>query len=136
MRWVRRFSLVVATVLAVVFGVGTQANAAEPPQNVGWLYTEGGSGAVFFDADLAGYPSMEKITVCDNDSNDRGVVAILTGTDPRGGNMAVILRDPSNNGSCTPDYENFFADGFYVYVTVCEYWGNNEDNCRSARGVA
>ncbi|WEH14010.1 hypothetical protein [Streptomyces sp. VNUA24] len=136
MKWVRRVSLVVCTVSALVFGVGTQANAAVPPQNVGWLYTEGGSGAVFFDADLAGYPSMEKITVCDNDSNDRGVVATLTGTDPRGGTMAVILRDPSNNGSCTADFGNFFADGFYVYVTVCEYWGSREDNCRSARGVA
>ncbi|GAA2460618.1 hypothetical protein GCM10010405_51240 [Streptomyces macrosporus] len=90
---------------------GAQANAAEPPRNVGRLYTVGSSGAVFFDADLADHSSMEKITVCDNKSDGRGIVATVTGTDPRGGGMAVILRNPSNNGSCTADYDNLFADG-------------------------
>ncbi|WP_237405199.1 hypothetical protein [Actinacidiphila reveromycinica] len=123
-------------IAALAFGASEQASAAVPPANVGWLYTTSGSGAVFFDADLSGYPSMEKITVCDNRSDGRGIVATLTGTDPEGGSVGVIIRDPSNNGTCTADYRNYFADGYYVYVGVCEYWGDNEANCAYGTGVA
>ncbi|WP_240796251.1 hypothetical protein [Streptomyces sp. RFCAC02] len=125
-----------AAVAALTFGTGGQASAAVPPHNVGWLYTASGSGAAFFDADLDGWPSFEKVTVCDNTSDGRGVVVTLVGTAPNGDNMFVITRDPSNNGSCTADSGNLFADGYYVYVTVCEYWGDNEANCRYGTGVA
>jgi hypothetical protein len=136
MRWMRRFGFVAAMVAAVAFGAGQQASAAVPPANVGWLYTASGSGAAFFDADLTGCPSMEKITVCDNTSDGRGIVAVVTGTHPEGGSVGVIIRDPSNNGSCAADYRNYFADGYYVYVTVCEYWDGNEGNCAYGRGVS
>ncbi|MEJ3744026.1 hypothetical protein WEI85_12110 [Actinomycetes bacterium KLBMP 9797] len=135
MRWLRRSGVVAAGVAAMLFGVNTAAHAA-PPANVGWLYTQGRSGAVFFDADLAGYPSFEKITVCDNKSDGRGILAELTQSLPDLDYLYLSLRDPSNNGDCVAQWDNYFADGYPVYVRVCEYWGTNEDNCARAEGVA
>jgi hypothetical protein len=134
MQWARQCGLVVAVVTAVILGVSTQASAAEPPQNVGWLYTVGKSGAGFFDADLAGQPSDEKITVCDNASDGRGITVTTRGTHPQGGDEVRTLTDPSNDGKCASISGNFFADGYYVYVKVCE--PNQEDCSNIVRGVA
>ncbi|MEV5826043.1 hypothetical protein AB0L25_10740 [Spirillospora sp. NPDC052242] len=137
MRWLRRMGLLAAVMTAVAFGGAAHASAAVPPQNVHWLYTAGGGGAVFFDADLAGYPSSEKVTLCDNRSNSRGVFAVLDGTHPdTGGPFRVTINDPSNDGACKSTYGNFFADGYYVDVLVCEYAGDAYYNCAQARGVA
>jgi hypothetical protein len=123
-QWAKRSGVLVAAVAAAVLGAGAQAQAAEGPHNVGWLYTVGKSGAVFFDADLAGYPSEEKITVCDNKTDDRGIGAILTGTAADGpyGADVVYIYDPSNNGKCEDIHANIFADGYAVTVHVFEYW--------------
>ncbi|GAB3965435.1 hypothetical protein V1634_00020 [Plantactinospora veratri] len=130
-------SLLAAVTAAVVFGGAAHASAAVPPQNVHWLYTAGGGGAVFFDADLAGYPSSEKVTVCDNKSNGRGVFAVLDGTHPdTGGPFRVMIDDPSNDGACRSTHGNLFADGYYVYVLVCEHASGAYYNCAEARGVA
>jgi hypothetical protein len=135
MRWLRRFGLVAAAVATLLFGLAAQAEAAGP-HNVGWLYTQGRSGAVFFDADLAGYPSYEKITVCDNKTDERGIIAEVTGYDTAWDPIYVSVRDPSNNGHCEAQWDNYFADGFPVYVTVCEYWATHQENCANAQGVA
>jgi hypothetical protein len=134
MRWMRRVTLTLVTAVVVVLGMSATAQAA-PPANVGWLYTQGKSGAVFFDADLAGYPSFEKITVCDNKSDGRGIVATVSGWV---GSDWVEYQfwDPSNNGDCSARWDNYFSDGYTVYVQVCEYWGNETDNCATASGVA
>ncbi|MGW4498960.1 hypothetical protein ACWENR_10130 [Micromonospora sp. NPDC004336] len=139
MRWLRRVSLLAATTGILVFGVAAQANAAVDPQNVGWLYTVGKGGAAFFDADLSGYPSQEKLTVCDNSSNGRGVRATFSGTTIINGTEYVQtwdVIDPSNNGVCGTSTGNIFSDGHYVYVEVCEYAGDWVGNCARARGVA
>ncbi|MGW3960752.1 hypothetical protein ACWED2_13125 [Amycolatopsis sp. NPDC005003] len=126
-RWARRSGVLAAAVTAGVLGAGAQAQAELPPKNVGWLYTVGKSGAVFFDADLAGYPSEEKITVCDNKTDGRGIAATIRGV-PSGGPYGAswtFTFDPSNDGKCVSTHENFFADGYAVTVHVNEYWGEN-----------
>jgi hypothetical protein len=135
MKWVRRLSVLAGVTAAAVFGAGAQAQAA-PPKNVGWLYTQSASGAVFFDADLAGYSSYEKITVCDNKSDGRGIRASLAGTHPNGGYHFVTLSDPSNDGNCVSAQANYFADGYEVSVMVFEYWGSNTAARAEAYGVA
>ncbi|GLI00569.1 hypothetical protein [Phytohabitans aurantiacus] len=105
--------MLAAVVATVVFGAGTRAHAA-PPRNVGWLYTLSRSGAVFFDADLAGYPSFENITVCDNKTDGRGIESkVVQWVGDR--YIEVISQDPSNNG---------------------EYWGSRRESCASAFGTA
>jgi len=131
--------VVAATVAALTFGVSTQAEATSPPHNIGWLYTQSKSGAAFFDADLAGYPSYEKITVCDNKSDGRGIVAYVSGWQYNFGSydwVTLSFRDPSNDGDCEAQWDNYFLDGYVVDLTVCEYWGTNEDNCATASGDA
>ena len=137
-QWVKRSGVLVAAVAAVVLGAGTQAQAAEGPHNVGWLYTVGKSGAVFFDADLAGYPSEEKITVCDNKTDGRGVAAIITGTRAAGpdGADVVYIYDSSHDGDCVSTHGNIFADGYAVTVHVFEYWGDNTAADAWGYGVA
>jgi hypothetical protein len=126
-------------VTAVVLGVGAQAHAQAAPHNVGWLYTASGSGAVFFDADVAGYPSQEKITVCDNRSDNRGIKAVVAGMDTSG---IEIVKDPSNDGGCASLQGNLFPDGYRVEVEVCEYWNSSQpggpdyDNYNYGYGVA
>lgn len=134
MRWLRRSGVLTAVIAVMTFAMTAPAQAAEPPANVGWVYTTSGSGAVFFDADLAGYPSYEKVTVCDNRSDGRGIDVVIVGTPARG----VMLKDPSNNGNCVSAQGNFFSDGYEVHVQVCEYWGNpvNYANCNHGWGVA
>ncbi|GGM46972.1 hypothetical protein GCM10011608_34660 [Micromonospora sonchi] len=124
-----------AAIATIILGMATQAQAAVPPANVGWLYTTSGSGAVFFDADLSGYPSYEKITVCDNRSDGRGIVAVLAGDY---GGQGVVVKDPSNNGNCVSVQGNYFSDGYGVHVQVCEYWSSPTQyaNCNHGWGVA
>ncbi|MEJ3744029.1 hypothetical protein WEI85_12125 [Actinomycetes bacterium KLBMP 9797] len=124
-----------AAVTTVLLGAGTQAHAA-PPSNVGWLYTQGRSGAVFFDADLNGYPSQEKITVCDNKTDGRGILGVALGRDGAGNPSRQTVRDPSNDGNCAANWGHFFREGYVVQVEVCEYWGDNEENCAWADGVS
>jgi hypothetical protein len=106
----------VTTTLAVFGGV-SGAQAADS-QNVGWLYTVGAGGAVFFDADLAGYTGYEKITVCDNNSNGKGVKALVR---EYGGSESKTVSDPSNDGHCAAVQGNFIPDGEKVEVRVWEY---------------
>jgi hypothetical protein len=137
-RWARRSGVLVAAMTAGVLGAGAQAQAELPPKNVGWLYTVGSSGAVFFDADLAGYPSEEKITVCDNKKDGRGIAAIVRGV-PAGGAAGadwVYTFDPSSDGKCVAGHGNFFADGYAVTVNVYEYWGDNTAAEAWGTGVA
>jgi hypothetical protein len=135
-QWAKRSGVLVAAIAAVVLGAGAQAQAAEGPHNVGWLYTVGKSGAVFFDADLAGYPSEEKITVCDNKTDERGVAAIVTGTPAAGpwGANELYIYDPSNNGECESIHANIFADGYAVTVHVFEYWNGGANTAADAWG--
>ncbi len=137
-RWAKRSGVLAAAVAAGVLGAGAQAQADLAPKNVGWLYTIGSSGAVFFDADLAGYPSEEKITVCDNKTDGRGIGAIVRGTPAGGpeGALWVASYDPSNNGKCVSTHGNYFADGYAVTVEVFEYWGENSAANNWGVGVA
>lgn len=123
----------VMTVLAVLGGTNA-AQAADPSKNVGWLYTGGGGGAVFFDADLAGYPGYEKVTVCDNKSNSMGVEAYVD--IPFGGYGTFYVKDPSNDGHCASIQGNFFPDGYSVLVAVYEYAGDTITNGNTAYGVS
>lgn len=117
---------------AVVAGVGAPAQAAAPPRNVGWLYVEGGGGAAFFDADLEGHPGWEKITVCDNASNRRGVGVHVYGD--LGQDEGIV--DPSNDGRCVSIEGNMFPDGYGVDVHVYEYAGDSTYGWTDGRGVA
>jgi hypothetical protein len=129
-----RSGLLASVIVGIVGLFGAPAQAAVPPKNVGWLYTTNGAGAVFFDADLAGYPSWEKITVCDNVANSYGVtVRIISdaGT-PEGRNF----NDPSSDGKCSSYSDNFFADGYGVTVTIKEYSGATSRYQNIGYGVA
>lgn len=132
MRWLWRSSLLASTVVAAISVVGAPAHATVPPKNVGWLYLDGGVGAAFFDADLAGYPSYEKITVCDNKANGRGVVVTVYG-DNYG---AEWVADPSNDGHCASIQGNMFPDGYGVTVFVNEYKGDVNYPGETGYGVA
>lgn len=132
MRWLWRSSLLTSAVVAGISVAGGPAQATVPPANVGWLYVQGGGGAAFFDADLAGHPGWEKITVCDNVANARGVsVAVF----PDLGNSAGVA-DPSSDGRCASIQGNLFPDGYGVRVIVFEYAGDKQFNWNEARGVA
>jgi hypothetical protein len=122
---------VAATVLLGM--VATPAEATAPPKNSGWIYLPDGAGAAYFDADLAGYPGWEKITVCDNKSNDRGVQ--VTGYGDNYG--TAFVQDPSNNGHCTAIQGNLFPDGYGVDLYVEEYSGDiSWDNRAKGHGIA
>jgi hypothetical protein len=132
MRWLWRSSLLTGAVVVAVAGVGAPAQATVPPKNVGWLYVDGGGGAVFFDADLAGHPGWEKITVCDNVANGRGVGVHVYGDL----GQEVEVLDPSSNGKCVSKQGNMFPDGYGVSVHVFEYANSLGSNWNDARGVA
>jgi hypothetical protein len=116
MRWLCRSGLV-ASALAVGISVAAAPAQAAPPKNSGWVTLPGDVGAAFFDADLAGSPSSEKITVCDNKANSRAVIVTVYG-DNYG---AEYVIDPSSNGQCTSIQGNMFPDGYGVDVYVSEY---------------
>jgi hypothetical protein len=122
----------VFAVAATISVVGAPAQATVPPKNVGWLYTEGGGGAAFFDADLAGHAGWEKITVCDNVANRMGVGVHVYGD--LGQEAGVV--DPSSDGHCASIEGNLFPDGYGVDVHVFEYKGDLNTNYNDGRGVA
>ncbi|HEY8978830.1 MAG TPA: hypothetical protein VIU15_04510 [Streptomyces sp.] len=134
MKAVRSASLVAGLALTATLGLSTQAQASA---NSGWVYTTTRNGAAFFDADLNGQPGIEKITVCDNKSNGRGVRVEVSG---RNGDTSVwiIESDPSNDGHCVARQGNFFIEETPVTVIVYEYWGDNidEDTMGVGGGVA
>jgi hypothetical protein len=130
MDWSGRLSTVAALAATIVFGAAAQTQATAPPKNVGWLYTTSHSGAVFFDADFAGHPSEEKITVCDNKSDGRGIEVEVLGYVE----ASFYLEDPSNDGHCASSHGNYFKDGWEVHVHVYEVWGNGSHRANDAWG--
>lgn len=133
MRLIRSAALVTAALAAATMGFGVQA--AQASSNTGWVYTTDKGGAVYFDADLNGYPSVEKITVCDNKSDGRGIEAEVTGYDG-GGHHTYILDDPSNDGHCASYSANLFLEETDVEVVVYEYAGPNIYNLASTSALA
>ncbi|MFF7449694.1 MULTISPECIES: hypothetical protein [unclassified Streptomyces] len=124
MRVLRKASMVIAIAATATMGFATQAQAST---NSGWVYTSNSSGAAYFDADLNGYPGVEKVTVCDNTSNNRGVQVMLIGKSGDGSETSVVYQsDPSNDGHCTPLQGNWFLEETHVSVTVYEYWTAND----------
>lgn len=113
-------------------GLATQAQAS---QNSGWIYTSNQSGAAFFDADLNGYPGVEKVTVCDNRSDGRGITAEVSGRDGSG-SVWVFVSDPSNDGRCESIEGNFFLEDTPVGIVVYEYWGTNTAHKATGTAVA
>jgi hypothetical protein len=137
MDWSGRLSTVAALAATIVFGAAAQTQATVPPHNVGWLYTTTHSGAVFFDADFAGHPSEEKVTVCDNKSDGRGIRASVGGLDPHDHfPISWAIVDPSNDGHCVSFHCNCYADGYAVEVDVMEDWGDETDHLATGKGVA
>jgi hypothetical protein len=132
MRTLRRASMVAGIAVMSTIGLATQAQASS---NSGWVYTSNSSGAVYFDADLNGYPGYEKITVCDNTTDGRGTEAVVQGYDGDGA-VAYVVDDPSNNGECASAIGNFFLEETAVSVTVYEYWGSNTAHPGYGSGVA
>ncbi|MER5951011.1 hypothetical protein ABT127_33750 [Streptomyces sp. NPDC001904] len=113
-------------------GLATQAQAS---QNSGWIYTSNQSGNVFFDADLNGYPGIEKMTVCDNTSDGRGIRAEISGKSPDGTTW-VFQSDPSNDGHCATLQGNWFYEESPVNIVIYEYWGDNTAHMATAHAVA
>jgi hypothetical protein len=128
-RWKRRAGIVLATAAAAVLVFSQQAQAST---NVGWLWTGDAGGAVFFDADLNGEPGIEKVTVCDEWADGRGVVAYLIH-----GSTLVELKDPSYDLKCVSLAKNMFVEETKVTVEVCEYAdGNYFINCEAEYAYA
>jgi len=113
--------------------VPTPAEATVPPQNSGWIKLPDDAGAAYFDADLAGHSGWEKITVCDNKPNGRGVQ--VTGYSDNYG--TAFVQDPSDDGHCSVIQGNLFPDGYGVDLYVEEYSGDIIwDNWAYGRGIA
>ena len=130
MRWIRNASVFGGVLAAVLAGAGTPALAS---QNVGWLYSIDGGGAVFFDADLNGEPGIEKITVCDNKTDGRGVEAEVTSIL---GNDSWLVADPSHDGKCVAYQGNLFKEDTWVAVRIWEYAGSWKSTVVYADGYA
>lgn len=130
MRWILSMSLFAGAVAAVLASAAAPAEASD---NVGWLYTVNGGGAIFFDADLNGQPGVEKITVCDNKSDGRGVMGEV---EVWGGGDSAVVGDPSNDGKCNSITGDFFKEETLVVVRVWEYAGSWTSVVVSATGVA
>jgi hypothetical protein len=130
MKFARSAAVTFGIAAVVLLGVGPQAQASE---NSGWVYTTTSSGAAYFDADLNGQPGIEKITVCDNKSDGRGIEVHLV---TEAGVSVLYLRDPSNDGHCTSYSGNLLIEETHVVVDVYEYWGNNEAHGNIGWGVA
>ncbi|MFI7344187.1 hypothetical protein ACIBUY_40365 [Streptomyces sp. NPDC050085] len=130
MRFKRSAAITFGIAAAVSLGFGPQAQAS---QNSGWVYTSTRSGNVYFDADLNGQPGIEKVTVCDNKSDGRGIEVHLTRDDA---SSVLYLRDPSNDGHCVSLSGNFYKEESYVRIHVYEYWGNNEANIGEGSAIA
>ncbi|MEH1165386.1 hypothetical protein V6V47_08360 [Micromonospora sp. CPCC 205539] len=134
MRWLRKAAIIPAVAALAVLGTGTQASASS---NLGWWYTFSGTGfstsGAFFDGDLNGYPGVEKITVCDNESDGRGVVAMAESTVS---GTTYWVYDQSNDGKCSSASSNMFPEEEWIYVEVCEYAGSNRYNCNEGAWIA
>ncbi|WP_416972353.1 hypothetical protein [Streptomyces sp. 4F14] len=124
MKAVRNASLVAGLALTATMGLSTQAQASA---NSGWVYTANRSGAAFFDADLNGQPGIEKLTVCDNKSDGRGIRAQVYGNN-NGTSVWLIQSDPSNDGHCASIEGNYYIEETPVTVIVYEYWGDNTND--------
>ena len=122
MRALRKASMVVGMAAIVTLSLATQAQAS---QNSGWVYTSNLSGAVYFDADLNGYPGLEKITVCDNKTDQVGITAEIIGKNGSG-TVREYITDPSNNGHCESMQGNYFLEDTPVYVYVYDTNGENQ----------
>lgn len=133
MRSMRGATLVAVAVATATVGLGAQA--AHASTNSGWVYTADSSGAVYFDADLNGYPGYEKITVCDNKADGRGVRADVIGYDGDGLTTKTV-SDPSDDGHCASIQGNFFLEETRVSVVVYEYWDGNTANENSGTAIA
>jgi hypothetical protein len=114
--------------VAVLAGAGAPALAS---QNVGWLYSIDGGGAVFFDADLNGELGIEKITVCDNKTDGRGGEAEVTSDID-----SWLVADPSHDGKCVVYQGNLFPEETWVTVRVWEYAGSWTSIVVHANGYA
>ncbi|MFD9195470.1 hypothetical protein ACFWCA_45575 [Streptomyces phaeochromogenes] len=132
MRALRKVSMVAGIAAIVTLSLAPQAQAS---QNSGWVYTSNLSGAVYFDADLNGYPGVEKITVCDNKTDGRGVTGEVVGQDGSG-TVRYIITDPSNDGHCESMQGNYFLEDTPVNVFVSESWGSNSAHPGAGTGVA
>jgi hypothetical protein len=130
MRWIRKAAVVG---VAIVVGLGVAAAPAQASSNVGWLYSVNNGGAVFFDADLNDDSRIEKITVCDNKSDGRGVEAKVYGITV---NMAWQVADPSHDGKCVSYQGDLFVEETRVQVAVWEYAGTWRSTVEYAIGVA
>lgn len=130
MRWMRNASVFGGALVTVLVGAGAPAEAST---NVGWLYTINAGGAIFFDADLNGEPGIEKITVCDNKSDGRGVWGEVQ--EHWGGDL-IAVSDPSNNGRCESWSGNYFTEETGVTVRVWEYAGTWKSTVVWESGVA
>lgn len=131
--------MVVAIAAISTLGLATGAQASS---NSGWVYTSNMSGAAYFDADLNGYPGVEKVTVCDNKSDGRGIQVRLVGKSGDGSQTTIVTqRDPSNDGHCASLQDNWFLEETLVGVSVEEYWtaadGDEEfDHYGGGQGIA
>ncbi|MGW2327429.1 hypothetical protein ACWC5C_16875 [Streptomyces sp. NPDC001700] len=132
MRALRKASIVAGIAVIATMGLAPQAQASK---NSGWIYTSNQSGAAFFDADLNGQPGVEKITVCDNRSDGRGVRVEVSGRDGSG-SVWIFKSDPSNNGRCESIQGNFFLEDTAVGIVVYEYWGDNTAHKATGTAVA
>lgn len=135
MRWLRKATvLAVATTIAVT-GVSTQAQAS---RNVGWVFTLLGAGystnGAYFDADLNGFADVEKLTVCDNETDGRGVRASVYEYGDNDYEVQVV--DPSHDGNCASTAFNMFNEEITIVLEVCEYAGSVEYNCNHAYAIS
>ncbi|TDB76100.1 hypothetical protein [Micromonospora sp. KC723] len=132
MNGVRRIAAVAAVTAVAVVGAGTPAFAS---RNVGWFYTSNGRDAVFFDADLAGHPGYEKITVCDNTTDGMGTRAIIRNQNNL--DDEVLISDPSNNGHCESFQWDMWPEETPLNIWVLNYKGTRAYNLEiTNNGVA
>ena len=132
MTWGRKLAVTAVATGVAVFGTGTQAFASK---NVGWFYTLNYRDAVFFDADLNGYPGIEKITVCDNTTDKMGTRAVIRNRNTL--EDEVTITDPSNNGQCASGEWNMWTEETPLNIWVFNYAGTRAYNLNiSNDGVA
>jgi hypothetical protein len=133
MSWTRRSILFSAVTAVTLLGAATPALAST---NSGWVYTTNDYGAVYFDADLNGYPGLEKITVCDNESNGWGIEARVIAPDDEEHDAAWTVKDPTNDGKCVAIEGNLFVEEMTIEIWVREYSGTLQRAARFASAVS
>lgn len=125
-RMALRALLAVVAALATMLATTMPAQAADPSQNIGWLYTtdSGPGGGAYFDADSNGWPNYEKLTVCDNKPNGMGVIAYVWAY---GTNSSYYVVDPSDDHVCNDINFDMWSEGTLVEMQVCEYAAGTYD---------